>query len=62
MSVRELGQTVVMVTHDTTAACAADRVVFLADGVMRGDLLSPTPDSVTAQLRMIRPDRVAAGE
>jgi putative ABC transport system ATP-binding protein len=62
MSVRELGQTVVMVTHDTTAACAADRVVFLADGLMRGDLLSPTPDSVTAQLRMIRPDRVTAGE
>jgi len=62
MSVRELGQTIVMVTHDTTAACAADRVVFLADGVMRGDVLAPTPDSVTAQLRMIRPDRVAAGE
>ena len=62
MSVRELGQTVVMVTHDTTAACAADRVVFLADGLMRGDVLAPTPDSVTAQLRMIRPDRVAAGE
>jgi putative ABC transport system ATP-binding protein len=62
MSVRELGQTVVMVTHDTTAACAADRVVFLADACLRGDLLSPTPDSVTAQLRMIRPDRVAAGE
>jgi len=62
MSVRELGQTVVMVTHDTTAACAADRVVFLADGLMRGDLLAPTPDTVTSQLRMIRPDRVAAGE
>jgi len=62
MSVRELGQTIVMVTHDTTAACAADRVVFLADGVMRGDLHDPTPDSVTEQLRLIRPDRVAAGE
>ncbi|NUR62830.1 MAG: ABC transporter ATP-binding protein [Catenulispora sp.] len=62
MSVRELGQTVVMVTHDTTAACAADRVVFLADGRMRGDLLAPTVDSVTAQLLMIRPERVTAGE
>jgi len=29
---------------------------------MRGDVLSPTPDSVTAQLRMIRPDRVVVGE
>ena len=61
-SVRELGQTVVMVTHDTAAACAADRVVFLADARLRGDLLSPTPDSVTAQLRMIRPARIAVGE
>ncbi|MEU7279934.1 ABC transporter ATP-binding protein [Streptomyces sp. NPDC045431] len=31
-SVRELGQTVVMVTHDPVAAEYADRVVFLADG------------------------------
>src|ERR1700712_4899628 len=31
-SVRELGQTVVMVTHDPSAASYADRVVFLADG------------------------------
>ena len=31
-SVRELGQTIVMVTHDPVAACYADRVVFLADG------------------------------
>ncbi|MEE3922215.1 ABC transporter ATP-binding protein [Micromonospora sp. BRA006-A] len=31
-SVREHGQTIVMVTHDPTAAAYADRVVFLADG------------------------------
>jgi hypothetical protein len=29
---------------------------------MRGDLVSPTPDSVTERLRMIRPDRVTVGE
>ena len=31
-AVRELGQTIVMVTHDPVAAGYADRVVFLADG------------------------------
>ena len=30
--VREMGQTIVMVTHDPVAAAYADRVVFLADG------------------------------
>ena len=34
-SVRELGQTIVMVTHDPIAAAYADRVVFLADGADR---------------------------
>ncbi len=36
-SVRELGQTVVMVTHDGHAASFADRVVTLADGRIAGD-------------------------
>ena len=40
-SVRELGQTVIMVTHDPVAASYADRVVFLADGRVRGELLDP---------------------
>ena len=35
-AVRELGQTVVMVTHDPTAAAYADRAVFLADGRIVG--------------------------
>ena len=34
-AVRELGQTIVMVTHDPVAASYADRVVFLADGQHR---------------------------
>jgi putative ABC transport system ATP-binding protein len=45
-SVREFGQTVVMVTHDPVAASYADRVVFLADGRIAGGLDRPTPASV----------------
>jgi putative ABC transport system ATP-binding protein len=45
-SVRELGQTVIMVTHDPVAASYADRVVFLADGQIAGELSSPSPQSV----------------
>lgn len=45
-SVREFGQTVVMVTHDPTAASYADRVLFLTDGRLRGELLDPTADTV----------------
>jgi putative ABC transport system ATP-binding protein len=49
-SVRELDQTVVMVTHDPTAAAYADRVVFLADGRVVDELRSPTADAVVARL------------
>jgi putative ABC transport system ATP-binding protein len=49
-SVRELGQTVVMVTHDPVAASYADRVVLLADGRLAGEVLEPTPDTVRAAL------------
>ncbi|MGW0766497.1 ABC transporter ATP-binding protein [Streptomyces sp. NPDC002676] len=45
-SVRELGQTVVMVTHDPVAAAYADRVVFLADGRIVDEIYGPTADSV----------------
>jgi putative ABC transport system ATP-binding protein len=45
-SVREFGQTVVMVTHDPVAASYADRVVFLADGHIAGALERPTPQTV----------------
>jgi putative ABC transport system ATP-binding protein len=45
-SVREFGQTVVMVTHDPVAASYAGQVVFLADGRIAGDLARPTPESV----------------
>jgi putative ABC transport system ATP-binding protein len=47
---RELGQTVVMVTHDPTAASVADRVVFLADGRVAGELTDPTVPTVLARM------------
>jgi putative ABC transport system ATP-binding protein len=50
-SVRELGQTVVMVTHDPMAAGYADRVVFLADGRIVDELTSPTADTVLDRMR-----------
>ena len=49
-SVRELGRTVIMVTHDPSAAAYADRVVLLADGRIAGEVLQPTHASVLAAL------------
>ncbi|MFC0862954.1 ABC transporter ATP-binding protein [Sphaerimonospora cavernae] len=45
-SVRELGQTIVMVTHDPVAASYADHVVFLRDGLLVSELAEPTPQRV----------------
>ncbi|MFF4411003.1 ABC transporter ATP-binding protein [Streptosporangium sp. NPDC001559] len=45
-SVRELNQTIVMVTHDPVAASYADRVIFLRDGLLVSELFQPTPQSV----------------
>src|ERR671916_1067377 len=50
-SVKETGQTVVMVTHDPVAAAYADRVVLLADGRVAGELDAPTAESVLDALR-----------
>jgi putative ABC transport system ATP-binding protein len=44
------GQTTVMVTHDPRAAAAADRVVFLADGLIVADLERPTEAAVLEQM------------
>ncbi len=52
-SVRELGQTIVMVTHDPLAASYADRVVLLADGRIVGEILDPTPDTVLRGLQRL---------
>jgi putative ABC transport system ATP-binding protein len=52
-SVTELGQSIVMVTHDPRAAAYADRVVFLADGAVVGALAWPTADAVWERMRTL---------
>ncbi|KOT94609.1 hypothetical protein ADK86_17995 [Streptomyces sp. NRRL F-5755] len=52
-SVRELGQTVVVVTHDPVAAGYADRVVFLADGRLVDEMTRPTPDRVLDRMKAL---------
>ncbi|QIG44372.1 ABC transporter ATP-binding protein [Nocardioides anomalus] len=49
-AVDDLGQTVVMVTHDPVAAAAADSVVFLVDGRVAGTMARPTAEAVAGQL------------
>jgi len=49
-SCRELGQSVVMVTHDPTAASYAGKVLLFADGKVAGHVTDPTPDAVLAGL------------
>jgi putative ABC transport system ATP-binding protein len=49
-AVTEHGQSIVMVTHDPRAAGYADRIVFLADGRVVGELASPTADLVLTQM------------
>jgi putative ABC transport system ATP-binding protein len=56
-SVRELGQTVVMVTHDPGAAAYADRVVLLADGTVAGEVERPTLGSVAEALQQLAVNR-----
>jgi len=50
-SAQKLGQTVVMVTHDPTAAAHADRVVFLVDGRIVGELADPTAARVLERMK-----------
>ena len=52
-AVRELGQTIVMVTHDPVAASYSDRAVFLADGQIVDELSDPTSDSVFDRMRTL---------
>jgi putative ABC transport system ATP-binding protein len=53
-SVRDFGQTIVMVTHDPVAASYTDRVVFLADGRLVDELHAPTADSVLERMSQIQ--------
>jgi putative ABC transport system ATP-binding protein len=52
-SVDELGQTVVMVTHDANAAANADRIVVLADGKVVRDGSAATADEVHDLMRTV---------
>lgn len=49
-SAREMGQTIIMVTHDPHAASYADKVILLKDGTIEGEIDSPTADAVLAAL------------
>src|SRR5438067_6008143 len=50
-SVEELGQTIVMVTHDPVAASYADSVLFLADGRLVDRMADPTADAVLDRMK-----------
>ncbi|MDQ7906427.1 ABC transporter ATP-binding protein [Phytohabitans sp. ZYX-F-186] len=50
-SVRDFGQTIVMVTHDPNAASYADRVIFLADGAVVDEMAEPTAEGVLDKLK-----------
>jgi putative ABC transport system ATP-binding protein len=50
-AVDEMGQTIVMVTHDPTAAGYADRVVFLADGRVVDEMQEPTAERVLDRIK-----------
>ena len=52
-SAADMGQTIVMVTHDPSAAAYADRVLFLADGRIVDELESPTADRVLDHLKTL---------
>ena len=50
-AVDDMGQTIVMVTHDPVAASHADRIVFLADGRLVDEMLRPTAAQVLDRLK-----------
>lgn len=52
-AVKELGQTIVMVTHDPTTAAYADRIVFLEDGAIVDEMSDPTADAVLDKLKSL---------
>jgi putative ABC transport system ATP-binding protein len=52
-SVREFGQTIVMVTHDANAASYADRVIFLADGGIVHEMSDPTAEAVLDTMKRL---------
>ncbi len=52
-AVDEFGQTIVMVTHEPTAASYADRIIFLADGRPVDEMLDPTAVRILDRLKTL---------
>jgi putative ABC transport system ATP-binding protein len=50
-AVHDLGQTIVMVTHDPVSASYASRVIFLNDGQIVDEIVDPTPESVLDRMK-----------
>ncbi|MFS2293822.1 MAG: ABC transporter ATP-binding protein [Actinomadura sp.] len=59
-SVRRMGQTIVMVTHDPTAAAYADQVLFLSDGQIVDTMAEPTAERVLERMKGFDPAPAAA--
>ena len=52
-AVEQMGQTIVMVTHDAVAASYANRAVFLVDGKIVDELVDPTPEGLRAHMTQL---------
>jgi putative ABC transport system ATP-binding protein len=52
-AVKQHGQTIVMVTHDASAASFADRIVFLGDGLVVDEMAEPTGERVLDRLKLL---------
>ncbi|MGH2540546.1 MAG: ABC transporter ATP-binding protein, partial [Actinomycetota bacterium] len=52
-AVKDHGQTIVMVTHDASAASFADRIVFLADGRIVDEMREPTTERILDRLKSL---------
>jgi putative ABC transport system ATP-binding protein len=52
-AVDDMGQTIVMVSHDPVAASHADRIVFLADGRIVDEMLQPTVEGVLDRIKRL---------
>jgi putative ABC transport system ATP-binding protein len=51
--VKDLGQTIVMVTHEPMAAACSDHVLFLADGRIVDEMLQPTAPKVLDRMKQL---------
>jgi putative ABC transport system ATP-binding protein len=52
-AVKDHGQTIVMVTHDASAASFADRIVFLGDGRVVDEMVEPTTERILDRLKLL---------